>query len=403
MQAGILSKVRLIALSAACLPWVACASSGGDGRNNGTTGGSSSGGVATTSGGTTGGVTSGGAPATSGGSSSGGQTASGGVTVASGGQATTSGGSLGTAGSNATPKGGSSAGGAATSGGSSGSAGASVGGSSTGTAGSAGTANSSDPAPSAGCGKAATLMNGRASISVGGKMREYILALPSAYDQNHPYRLVFGWHPLGGSAQQVASGGYYGLLKESNGSAIFVSPEGQPFSGDSLGWGNKNGEDIAFLDAMLDLFRKELCIDENRIFSTGFSFGGMFSFAAGCSPTGMMRAVAPMAGNSMVSGCEKGTRPVALMGFHGTEDQVVAIDGGRKGRDIFVERNKCMQTTTTVESSWCDGLSQNYQPCTCTTYDGCMAGYPVTWCEYKGSHMPAPSSAATIWKFFAQF
>lgn len=246
-------------------------------------------------------------------------------------------------------------------------------------------------------------MNGRASIDVAGKAREYIVALPSNYDQSHPYRLIFGWHPWGGSAQQVASGGYYGLQKESNGSAIFVAAEGLDFGGNGKGWGNSNGEDIAFLSAMLDRFRSQLCIDENRIFSTGFSFGGMFSFAAGCSATSMMRAIAPMAGNTSVAGCQNGTRPVALMGFHGTDDTVVAIDGGRKGRDAFVKRNNCSQETEPASTTWCESAGQKYQPCSCVSYKGCMEGYPVTWCEYKGPHMAAPSSAATLWSFFSQF
>lgn len=234
-------------------------------------------------------------------------------------------------------------------------------------------------------------------------MREYILAVPDNYDQNHPYRLIFGWHPWGGSAQQVATGGYYGLQSQAKGTAIFVAGEGLEFGDNGKGWGNKNGEDIALLNAMLARFRSQLCVDENRIFSTGFSFGGMFSFAAGCSPTGMMRAVAPMAGNTSVAGCENSARPVAMMGFHGTDDQVVAIDGGRKGRDIFAQRNKCTQQTMPAATTYCDTAGKNYQPCSCVSYQGCLEGYPVTWCEFKGMHMPAPNSGATLWNFFSQF
>jgi poly(3-hydroxybutyrate) depolymerase len=229
------------------------------------------------------------------------------------------------------------------------------------------------------------------------------LALPDNYDPSHAYRLFFGWHPWGGSAQQVASGGYYGLQSQAKGSAIFVAAEGLDFGGNGLGWGNENGQDIALLTAMLDSFRSQLCVDESRIFSVGFSFGGMFSFAAGCSQTGMMRAIAPMAGNTTVAGCESGDRPVAVMGFHGTKDSVVEIDGGRKGRDVFVKRNKCTTQTMPAATTWCDGVGQNFQPCSCVSYQGCTEGYPVTWCEYNGDHMPAPSSASTLWSFFSQF
>lgn len=116
-----------------------------------------------------------------------------------------------------------------------------------------------------------------------------------------------------------------------------------------------------------------------------------------------MRAIAPMAGNTQVSGCASGTAPVAVMGFHGDDDTVVSIDGGRRGRDIFVERNGCTEETTPVEPSWCDGLNDSNKPCSCVSYQGCDDGYPVIWCEFNGPHTPAPNSAATIWNFFAQF
>jgi len=340
-------------------------------------------------------MTAGGASPGAGAPSGGG---SGGTVVSTGGQSGAAG--LSIAGNNT---GGNPSSGGAPSGGQGGSV-SSTAGASSGGAGAPGTAGGSGAAlPSAGCGKAAGLMNGRASIDVSGTMREYILALPTDYDQNHPYRLIFGWHPWGGSAQQVASGGYYGLQTQAKGSAIFVAGEGLDFGGNGKGWGNEDGQDIALLNALLDRFRAQLCIDENRIFSTGFSFGGMFSFAAGCSPTSMMRAIAPMAGNTSVAGCQSGTRPVAMMGFHGTDDTVVAIDGGRTGRDAFAKRNNCTTQTMPTTPTWCDAAGQSYQPCTCVTYQGCTDGYPVIWCEFKGPHTPAPNSGPTLWSFFSQF
>src|SRR5688572_10251115 len=177
--------------------------------------------------------------------------------------------------------------------------------------GATGSGGTLDPAPSAGCGSPAGLTSGRASIDVGGTTREYILLLPEGYDPEQPYRLIFGWHPWGGSARQIESRGYFGLESVVGGQAVLVAPEGQDFRGNGLGWGNEGGEDIAFLQAMLDRFSSQLCIDENRIFSTGFSFGAMFSFTLACSQSGRMRAIAPQAGNATTSGpCEEGTRSV---------------------------------------------------------------------------------------------
>jgi poly(3-hydroxybutyrate) depolymerase len=359
--------------------------------------GAGSGGRTTVSTGTGGQIGTGGSIAgTGGGVGTGGSLGSGGsgvVTPGSGGAMTGSGGRIGGGGGRS---GGGSGGASVGSGGRAGTAGSSGSGGATGAGGGAGGARAST-----GCGKAPPASN-RYTIDVDGTMREYILFVPTNYDQSKPYRLIFAWHPLGGSAQQTAgsgNSGYYGLRGASNGEAILVSPEGLPFQGESLGWGNTGGRDLAFMRAMLERFKSEMCIDEARVFSTGFSFGGMMSFAVGCA--GLARAIAPMAGNSQVSGCTNGTTSVAVMGFHGADDTFVSTAGGRTARDVFVMRNQCMQQTMPLQPSWCDGVSQ--QPCTCVSYQGCAAGYPVIWCEFKAGHTPAPNSGPTIWDFFRQF
>ena len=360
----------------------------------GTTGTAGTTGAAGTTGiaGTTGSAGTTGIAGTTGSAGRGGTTGAAG-SVGGGGGAAARGGSgggaagRGGAGGNATGRGGAGGGAAGT----------------TGAAGSGGGATGTGGAtPSSGCGKTPPASM-RYSITVGTLTREYILSVPSNYNPNTPYRLIFGWHPWGGSAMQVAgtgNSGYYGLKGASNNQAILVSPEGLDFGGNGLGWGNTNGQDIAFLRAMLDRFKSEMCIDEGRIFSTGFSFGGMMSNAVACS--GLARAVAPMAGNA-TSGCVSGTTRVAYMGFHGDDDTVVSIASGRSSRDTIVQRNGCTTTTVPVTPSWCDGLSANNMPCNCVSYQGCAAGYPVTWCEFNGPHTPAPNSAATLWTFFSQF
>lgn len=370
-------------------------STGGSGGTGGSTGGSGgTGGSTGGSGGSTGG--SGGT-----GGSTGGANATGGAGPAAGTGGSTGGSGAGVGGSYAgtgNGMGGASGSGGSTSGGKGG-----TGQAGTGTA--AGSGGSGGAMPSSGCNKAPPASM-RYSMDVDGTMREYILSVPTDYDQTRPYKLIFAWHPLGGNAQQTAgtgNGGYYGMKGASGGNAILVSPEGlEQSGGGNQGWWNAGGGDIAFFRAMVDKFKAEMCIDEDRIFSTGFSFGGMMSYAVGC--TGVVRAIAPMAGNSQVSGCTNGATPVAMMGFHGVNDSVVAISGGRNARDIFVERNGCTDETVPVASpSWCDGINANQQPCSCVSYQGCMAGYPTIWCEFNADHTPAPNSAATIWNFFSQF
>jgi polyhydroxybutyrate depolymerase len=377
------------------------AGSGGSSNSGGSGGAAGSGGGA---GGTTTGTTGRDAAASGGASGSGGgggttkrdAAASGGAS-GGGGASTARGGATGNGGAKggATGTAGSGAGGKTGAGGATGSGGATV------IDAGATDGGTSGVVPSAGCGKAAGIASGRASIEVNGETREYILALPKTYDQNHAYKLIFAWHPWTGSAQMVASGGYFGLQKLSNDQAIFVAGEGQDFQDAGLGWGNSNGKDIDFYQAMLERFRSELCIDENRIFSTGFSFGAMFSFTLGCTADSMLRAIMPMAGNATTSGgCESGARKVAVMAFIGTDDSL--ISGHRQAVSTYAKRDGCTTTTETMNPSWCDGLNSSNLPCTCVSYQGCADGYPVISCEYKAGHQQAPNPGP-IWDFVAQF
>jgi poly(3-hydroxybutyrate) depolymerase len=262
------------------------------------------------------------------------------------------------------------------------------------TAGSAGSAGSSESggsgglASSSGCGSPTTLESGTFDINVDGTDREYILSMPENYDPQNPYKLIFGFHWRGANAIDIENNNFYGLRNIANDTAIFVSPDS---FGD--GWTNTNGEDIAFTLELVNYLKAEACVDEARVFSLGFSYGGMMSFAVGCALGDIFRAIAPFAG-ALYSGCEDGTDPVAMWGSHGYSngaDGVVPIDNGRGGRDVFLERNGCSDQTVSVE------------PDECVAYQGCTDGYPVTWCEWNGGHSTPGFATNAVWDFFSQF
>jgi polyhydroxybutyrate depolymerase len=251
-------------------------------------------------------------------------------------------------------------------------------------------AGSSAPAPamSEGCGKTMFPPSARNMMDVMGTQREYIVKLPTNYDPNKPYKLVFAWHYLGGNAQGIATGfggGYYGLESMSGGSTIFVAPEGI-----DAAWPNTGGRDINFAKAMVTWMRSNYCIDNKRIFSVGFSYGAIMSNTVGCQMGDVFRAIAPMSGSGPLgTGC-KG--PVAAWLAHGTADTTVAFSGGQRSRDHWIMANGC--TTQTMPTD----------PSPCVAYQGCMSGYPVVWCENPGAgHMQPAYGGAAIWKFFSQF
>ena len=253
--------------------------------------------------------------------------------------------------------------------------------------GNGGTGGGGEVRKSAGCGSMSAPKSGTYTINVGGTDRTYILDVPTNYDRNNPYKLVFAWHPRDGSAQAIATsdGGYYGLKPRANDTAIFVAGDG--IDG---GWANSGGRDVAFTKAMIDRFNSQLCIDQGRIFSMGWSFGGMFSFALGCAMGDVFRAIAPASG-ALISGCDEGTHPVAMWGAHGVYDNLVSIDSGRAGRDVFLKRNHCSDTKSATDSNGC------------VSYQGCDPGSPVVWCEWQGGHTFPEFGRDEVWKFFATF
>jgi poly(3-hydroxybutyrate) depolymerase len=197
-------------------------------------------------------------------------------------------------------------------------------------------------APTAGCGKTPTLRSGAQSITTNGRNRSFVLRIPDGYNNTTPYRLIFGFHWNGGTANDVDSGGtsgypwsYYGLRALSNGTAIFVAPQGL-----NNGWANSGGEDVTFVDDMIRRIEADLCVDTAQRFALGFSYGGGMSYALACARATVFRAVAVYAG-AQLSGCSGGTEPVAYIGLHGLRDSVLNISAGRSLRDRFVRNNGC--------------------------------------------------------------
>ena len=123
--------------------------------------------------------------------------------------------------------------------------------------------------PSAGCGRAPTLKANN-TVTSGGKERYIIVKLPDGYDNKKPYRLVFTFHALGGSGAQLAQGGissaYWDIPPVANNSAIFTPPNGQKAGsvGSMMGWGNRNGEDVKFVDDILATVSTNLCFTRTR-------------------------------------------------------------------------------------------------------------------------------------------
>ena len=250
---------------------------------------------------------------------------------------------------------------------------------------------------SAGCGKDPSLSSGQQSTNVNGIQRDYILKIPDNYDSSNPYKLIFGFHWLGGDMNAVVGNGYYGMEALSEGSAIFVAPNGI-----DNGWANLGGQDVTFTDQMLDAITNDLCVDMGQIFSAGWSYGGAMSYSLACSRSDVFRAVGVLSGAEL-SGCDGGTQPVAYYGQHGTFDSVLNYNMGIQLLNTFVQNNGCDQQTPQMPN--------NGSPHITTEFLNCNEEYPVIFNAFAGDHEPLPTdpgqdssfTPGELWGFFSQF
>jgi poly(3-hydroxybutyrate) depolymerase len=257
---------------------------------------------------------------------------------------------------------------------------------------------------SLGCNTQRSLQNGSNSLVSGGNTRSFVLRAPAAYDSARPYRLVVAYPPNGTTAAQLDAGGgstpvpYYGHLALSQSDTIFVAMQ----SLNNGAWPNTNNGDVLFTDAVVAAVSDALCVDEDRIFATGFSAGGGMPYALACARADVYRGAVAFSGGNF-SGCVGGTSPVAFYASHGVSDSTIPISSGRLMRDKFIQVNGC--TAVSPEPSVPNGSH------TCTTYSGCSAGHPVEWCAFSGDHIADPRDSgqgtgwnpARSWAFITQF
>ena len=175
----------------------------------------------------------------------------------------------------------------------------------------------------------------RGVIQVGDRAREYLYLVPESYDGLHPHGLVFAFHGGGGTGESFRGVGLEAAAGEHH--SVIVYPESAVGRwNDGRGTAAADVDDVAFVRALLDLLEEELLIDQERIFATGASNGGMFSHRLACEVDRIV-AVAPViaALPSTVKETCAPAGPLSVLAIQGTEDEFITFEGGDAAHDRF--------------------------------------------------------------------
>ena len=227
----------------------------------------------------------------------------------------------------------------------------------------------------------------RMEWTVDGTPREALVAVGRA---EHP-PVVFVFHGHGGTMRHAARS--FALEKHWP-EAVVVYPQGLPTpgrlsdpEGKRPGWqhglGEQGDRDLEFFDAMLATLREKHRIDPRRVYATGHSNGGQFSYLLAGARREALAAIAP----SAAAGGRFVKEPIPLFHAAGENDPIVRFAAQQRSIDAVRALNGC-------EADGRDGGAPG-----CTLYPS-PKGAPVLVFAHKGDHAFPAEAPALIVRFF---
>lgn len=162
------------------------------------------------------------------------------------------------------------------------------------------------------------------TINHNGISRDYLLFVPSTYTAEKSYPLVFMLHGFGTNASFGMSQSELNDVAETNG---FLVAYPNAVSGD---WnGGEDNVDFVATGLLTDV-AAEYSVDPARVYSTGWSQGGVLSYALAATRPETFAAVAAVAGTPYAPAWlpEKPSSPFPVLHIHGTADPLAPYDGG---------------------------------------------------------------------------
>ena len=177
------------------------------------------------------------------------------------------------------------------------------------------------------------------SIEVDGETREYLIYIPNSYDTIKSVPLLLNFHGFGGSANEFMDDADMRSLAASY-SFILVYPQGSSLDGFShwnacpIGGDNKSdADDFGFVEAIINKVSSQYNIDVERIYSAGYSNGGMMAYGLANYRSDLIAAVASVSG-AMLDCIGSTSHPMPVVHLHGTSDGVLPYNGSNDWNSV---------------------------------------------------------------------
>jgi polyhydroxybutyrate depolymerase len=212
--------------------------------------------------------------------------------------------------------------------------------------------------------------------------RTYEYYIPSSYDGSEAVPMLFSFHGLGSNPEgQIELTEFDALAEQEGFIAVFpkataLDPETYPacaqylpeLPGAEIMWNIGMNwtlqycagiDDVEFTSDMVDWFKGNYNIDENRIYVTGMSNGAMFSYYVALMLPDTFAGVAPVCSPMTLNGFGMNIDPLTVIMMMGTSDPIVNYDGlaGAYGSmnetvDFWLDINGIPLETEPMETTW---------------------------------------------------
>ena len=230
-------------------------------------------------------------------------------------------------------------------------------------------------------------------LTVDGLKRDAIVYAPDSADKT-PSPVVFGFHGHGGTAKNVAKSFNYQTHWPQ---AIVVYMQGVPIAsktdpeGKKSGWQNTAGivedRDLKFFDAVFSNLKKTHNVDEARVYATGHSNGGGFTYLLWSARGDLFAALAPSSAGAALAKL-KTLKPKPVLHVAGETDAIVPFENQAKTMTALRKLNGCEETG----KAWA----------THATLYPSATGTPVVTVIHPGGHAFLADAPKLIVRFFKE-
>jgi len=195
-----------------------------------------------------------------------------------------------------------------------------------------------------------------------GLNRTYRVWIPATYSGDVALPIIVNYHGTGGDPQSIDDFSSNLSAKANARNYIVVAPQAEKAEKSAVAWTipgiSTTPDDVSFTNAMLDKLSSEFCIDQNRIFATGFSSGGAMTTWIGQADSERFAAIAPGGGVNLVDPTFQ-RFPIPIYAYHGTKDELAFYNGidGVPNKPDPVNRGKVafFGGVEEVMTSWAQG------------------------------------------------